>query len=333
MTTRALKRPSYLAGTQNKSRSPSPRVPNLKPSRRTGLGNRRIVRPSSEAPEIRPRDVDFDKLAAADIEKSGIKVQLGQKTLEQLFKIQVPDPTDVEWIAEKNRRITSGESEADIKANPPFGRQQRTIAKMTNFGASGLNLDEKIKTLQQAVQSGFADNSTTQAQMIANIALILQNQSDLDRMRQGDTKTIVDSIKQMAIPKNWRDMGFPTRLVSFSQYRIPAQKGLINLFLLSNIPQGLTMNQPLLALTVETKTKPATVRAIELKNIERNLRKDVRSGIIQTPGKFLDLEKREIIPYSMAVELANRGIDGGQLNSVARPANGWDPKVIPEWDK
>lgn len=327
MTTRALKRPSYLAGTKV---SPSPRVPNLKPSRRSGLGNRRLTRPSFEAPEIRPRDVDFDKLAAADIEKSGIKVQLGQKTLEQLFKIQVPDPTDVEWIAEKKARIANGESEEDIKANPPFGRQQRTIAKMTNFSTSGLNLGEEIQTLKQAIQRGFADNSTTQVQVIAKLAQILQSPEELDKP---EIKTIGEATEQLPIPKNWREMKFPTRLVSFEQYKKPEQKGLINVFLLSNVPQGLSRDEPVKNVIIDKKTGFQSSKTTALEKISDNLRKDVRLGNVQTPGKFLDLEKREIIPYSKAVEYANAGVDGGQLNGFARPANGWDPKVIPEWDR
>ena len=326
MTTRALKRPSYLAGT---SRSPGPRVPNLKPSRRTGLGNRRLTRPSFEAPEIRPRDVDFDKLAAADIEKSGIKVQLGQKTLEQLFKIQVPDPTDVEWIAEKKARIASGESEEDIKTNPPFGRQQRTIAKMTNFSTSGLNLGEEIQTLKQAIQRGFADNSTTQVQVIAKLAQILQSSEELDKP---ETKVIGEAAKQLPIPKNWRELKFPTRLVSFDQYTKTDQKGLINLFLLSNVPQGLSLNEPVKNVIMDKSTGRLTSKTTSLRNIVDNLRKDVRSGKV-TPGKFLDLEKREIIPYSEAVGYANAGVDGGQLNGFERPENGWDPVAIPEWDR
>jgi len=327
MTTRALKRPSYLAGT---SRSPSPRVPNLKPSRRSGLGNRRLTRPSFEAPEIRPRDVDFDKLAAADIEKSGIKVQLGQKTLEQLFKIQVPDPTDVEWIAEKKARIANGESEEDIKANPPFGRQQRTIAKMTNFGSTQLNLDEKIQTLKQAVQRGFADNTTTQVRVIAKLAEILQDQDDLIHLTKFGFQIIREAIEQMAIPKNWRDMGIPTRLVSFNQYNIPGQKGLINLYLLSNVPQGRSLDEPVKNEMIDRKTGNITYKNTSLRNINDNLRKDARSN---TPGKYLDLEKREIIPYARAVEYANSGVDGGELNGVKRPEDGWDPDDIPPWDR
>ena len=63
--------------------------------------------------------VDFDRLQAIDIELEGSKVQLSDKSIDEIFKIQIPDPTDVKWIAEKTRRVpmyrARGVSSQDIE--------------------------------------------------------------------------------------------------------------------------------------------------------------------------------------------------------------------------
>ena len=97
----------------------------------SGLGNYHMVRENFIAPPIKPRmAVDFDKLNAQSLAADGIKVQLGDKTIEQLFKTYVRDKTYVEWITEYNRRKAAGETAQQLIDNPLFEREQRKVSKM-----------------------------------------------------------------------------------------------------------------------------------------------------------------------------------------------------------
>jgi hypothetical protein len=41
---------------------------------------------------------------------------------------------------------------------------------------------------------------------------------------------------------------------------------------------------------------------------------------------FIDLEERQFLRRPEAMRLANEGVDGGELDGVARPPFGWDPR-------
>ena len=141
-----INRPAYRSATSTIDKMGSVHLPQ---NERTGIGNRTIIRPNFISPPIKGREVlNFEKLQATDIEQSGIKVQLGDKTIEKLFKVYINDPTDVKWIEEKNRRLQAGETEEEIERNPPQGRPQRKVSKMTNFGAQGLSIQDKIEQLK-----------------------------------------------------------------------------------------------------------------------------------------------------------------------------------------
>lgn len=95
-----INRPGFRAGTM----LPNTGDVSLPKNRRTGLGNYNISRNNFLSPPIRGRDtLDFDRLQAQEIENAGVKVQLGDSTLEKLFKIQIDDPTDLSWIEEKKK--------------------------------------------------------------------------------------------------------------------------------------------------------------------------------------------------------------------------------------
>ena len=73
-----------------------------------------------------------------------------------MFHVQLDDPTDVTWIAEKNRMVAEykrrGLSDQDIlrelDANKPLGREQRKVSKMQNFNMSNMTVAQKIEELK-----------------------------------------------------------------------------------------------------------------------------------------------------------------------------------------
>lgn len=237
-----INRPSFKSGSSviNKMGYVSP-LENV----RLGVGNRSIVRNNFIAPPIRSREIiDFERLQAQDIEMGGIKVQFGDKTIEKLFKIQVDDKTDITWVNERNRRLAAGETEAEINNNPPFGREQRKVNKMTNFGEQNLSLEDKIEQIAVAVKQGNSETIDEMGKMASAIAALLGNIDTLSKMTIKDLNSIRTSIMRLNIPKNWqasfKDLG---RVISPAVFL--ANKGPITMFLMSNIPKDRTLNEPI----------------------------------------------------------------------------------------
>mgnify|MGYP003113404920 CR=1 FL=1 len=322
-----IKRPAFRSNTLVEPDKP---VARLLPNEREGLGNRDITRPNFIAPDIRGREtLNFERLQAQDIAQGGIKVQLGDKTIEKLFKVQVPDPSDRQWLEERTRRITAGETEEQLEQNPPLGRPQRTISKRMNFGAHGLNINDNIELVKSAVEQGNADNRNEMAQVMASTAQILGNLGNLRNINNAGFNNLRQAIRRMSVPKHWRAMGFPHRYYTYQQYLQNA--GLINLFLLSNLQDypDRTFNEPVHSFNVGA----GGYVAMSVANLSRILPRRQN----QTKGKFLDLQSRSIYHQEDVVPLVNAGQDDGKLNGqdppAGQPNNGqWIPDMWFTWD-
>jgi hypothetical protein len=323
-----IARPSFKSGSVFNNAA-NLGVPPLRPNARKGLGNRDITRSNYIAPNIKGREIlSFERLQAQDISEGGIKVQLGDKTIEKLFKVQVDDPTDVKWVEAKNARLAAGETLEQINANPPMGRPQRKVSRMTNFGAMGLSIDDKMEQLKVAVSQGNADNRNEVAQLIANTAMLLGNVGQLQNMTQTGYNSLRQAIGRMNIPKHWRAMGFQHRYFTLQQYR--ANAGLINLFLLSNLNEYPDRN--FLAPIKSFRAGGGLYDTINIADLAQRM-----ARAQNTPSKILDLQTRSIYHLSDIVPLINEGADDGLLNGQQAPAgepnNGlWLPNVFPTWD-
>jgi hypothetical protein len=257
--------------------------------------------------------LDFERLQAQDIESAGIKVQLGDKTIEKMFKIQMADKSDVTWLAERARRLAAGESEEQIANDPPFGRSQRKISTMRNFAAQGMSVDDKIETILAAVGQGNSDNRDDMAQVLAQTATLLDSNVRLQAITRSGMSNLQTVITRLNIPRGYKSAGFTQRLYNFDQYK--DQAGLINLFLLSNL-KGRDINTAILSIPEVGSNSPPVLRGLTDMRV-------LLSATAQRPGKFLDLKNREVIPRSMAVSLANSGVDNGDLDGLPIPATGW----------
>jgi hypothetical protein len=288
-----FKRPAFKSGIE-KTKQSNPHFKNI----RTGTGNYNIQRNNFIAPGIKGREViDFEKLQLQDIETAGIKVQLGDKTLQQLFGIQVDDKTDKAWIDEYNRRKAAGESDAQINAMPPFGRPQRKVNKNVNFASQGLALDDKLELLKTAMSSNHIENQAELAKISTSVALILGDQRTLEALTTNNLNEIRNIANRLNIPLDYVSAGFTERIVSWEQYQL--NMGVINLFLLRVAPQN-RVNYPV--------KNEAGTKYIKITSILGTLKgKD---------GRYLDLLERQIISQDRAKELADAGIDNGTLNDI-----------------
>lgn len=308
-----LQRPRFLTETNEHKQTVNVVMPE---NNRGGTGNFEMRRNNFIAPPIRGREMlDFEKLQAQDIASAGVKVQLGDKTIEKLFKIQVEDPTDLEWIAEYKARRAAGESKESIKRMPPFGRPQRQITRMRNIGQIGQNLNNDIETLSAAVLQNATENKAEIGQVVATLAKILSSEENIKQLTEKNLEAIKKVSIRVAIPADYRVAGFKQRIFSKREYK--ENQGLINLFLLSNLPPGRTLDNPLVKVDEKGKitSRPTLV----------NLIATMSTG----DGSFLDLETREVIPRVVAISLVESGVDEGKLDGQEEPEGGFPLRPEP----
>ena len=185
-------------------------------SKRIGSGNYEIQRSGFLHNEPLARTATFTEQTPV--------LELGEKTLEKLFNIKVDDPDDKLWLAEKARRITAGETEEQIKANPPFGRPQIQINKLVNFAQGNLKLDEKIDLIKTTIDQSSAITRADFVNVGTELALILGNLATFSRLTDQQLQDIYDAVNKLNIPKDWK-VSFANlgRLISYSVFN--ANKG------------------------------------------------------------------------------------------------------------
>jgi hypothetical protein len=315
----ALHRDAFRAGT---SHTINQNI-HLPPNQRHGMGNYEMVRPAFTAPRIEPRQaLDFDKINAINIAQFGQKIQLGEKTLEALLGVKMPDPSDRSWIDEYNRRKRLGETDEQLKRNPPFGRPQRTIKKRINFGEAKLSMDGSLSAIKAAVDAGRAETIEQKRLLGLEIARVLGSTENIRRLTGQNLGVLKDAISRIRVPKNYIANGFDHRIFGNAQYL--AQQGLITLFLLAN-PKITNLNLPIRSEN-SRNPNPDADSWISLNSLVSALRR---------PGdraRYLDLATRRLITKATALRMVRAGVDNGLLDGVplAPPVPGAAAAAAPE---
>ena len=251
-----IDRKAFDAGTEYEEEKQAQSISGI--NRRIGQGNREIVRPAFMSPTIHGRlPVDFDKLQAMDIANFGQKVQLGKEQLEQLTMVAVPDPQDTQWLDERRRLMgvlrAAGMSNAQIKqeleVNKPLGREQRTnnIPSKNIARQQGLSFKSKLAEIKQEIDNGNAENRNQQATLVGQMAVMLQNQDAVSRLTDRELRSINQSLIRLKVPKNYQAVFPGHRVVAGNDQYFTDNKGVIAMFLMSNIPTDRTPNQPILS--------------------------------------------------------------------------------------
>lgn len=151
-------RPAFLGSFEDNTINDKSIV-KLPVPKKTGFGDFEIDRPSFLTQSVLPRSfVGFDALNAYDVKQSGIKVQIGDSSINKLMTITIKDPTDKVWIDEYKRRRILGESEDDIRADPPLGREQRMTTKQMQSGQHGDTMSENLSILETLIRNGFTES-------------------------------------------------------------------------------------------------------------------------------------------------------------------------------
>ena len=228
-----LTRKGYRLGTSSYT---TPTVPNLRPNRRTGIGNSAIVRNNFEAAPVASRAmriVPFEKLQLQTLASEGVKVALGDKTIEKIINIQVDDPSDAEWIAERARRKALGESDEQLNNKPPLGRPQRKIKRTTLVEQKNLAFEDKLEQLTTAVNAGFASSNADRAKVVSELALLVDRVRSLVNLTRDQVDMITEITEKVQFPKDWRAVA-PSRYLTREEFQ--ANKGMLLLYILNKAP-------------------------------------------------------------------------------------------------
>lgn len=303
-----LQRPSFLAGTIAPSRE-NPRIP---VNKRSGLGNYHIERRGFDASEIKPRFyASFAELQAIDAGQS-FKVELSDKTISELISVDIPDPQDTQWLAEKARLEAiykaQGMSDKDIKIeldkNKPLGRPQRTIKSSRNIAQAQLTTEQKLNELKQEINQGRVESQRAQANMIAQFALLMGDVKTISNLTQIQLADLGASFARLGVPVNHKQLGLDPRFVDKNYYLRNA--GMINLLLFSKVREEpndqKNYNYDILVKNFVNNTKTG-FPAVKLTTMIRVLRD---KGNKQ---RFLDLDKGGLVSLK-------------QLNAVAGALQG-----------
>jgi hypothetical protein len=171
--------------------------------KREGIGNYEAYRDNFRQKPILGRNdpesnQSFAQQRAVDIEKQGLKIQLGEKTIQDLFWTRVPDETDTEWLAEKLRLVSIGMMNA-----LPFNRQQRQKTVKQNLGALALTQvgtsNNLLGTILQQINQNRIQNSTDVLLLRDNYTKLMSGlYSAVFQLNAKQDSLLIQSIKNTA---------------------------------------------------------------------------------------------------------------------------------------
>lgn len=208
-----------------------------------------LKRPAFYQPDPLSRLIfDDDINRSINEQKEALTVNLSKSTLEKLFNVAVPDPTDKKWLDEKNRMVqnfkTSGMSDADIelelRTNKPLGRDQRTTQKMENIATSSLSLSDKLKEIDEEVKSGRVVSDANRASLIGELAAITTSITMAGANLQPELARLSNLITALNVPTTYQALGIPFRIIDIDYYK--TIRGLVNLLLFSKAKENPVVN-------------------------------------------------------------------------------------------
>ena len=322
---RTLTRPSFLKGTVTIN---LPMTNKIIPDR-TGTGNYNLMRNNFLQSQPKGRElIPFEIIRELQVQQEGVKIQFGDKAFKEMFQIRVPDVTDLQWIAEKQRLLATVNpatgnnwTEAELLIIKPLGRPQRTVPKEFNFGEIGAtqqamntSLSEKLSVIDTAIAQGRLESKADLQAITLILNNVLGDVKGLEMISTIEMKNIKDAIDRMSIPKTLKEAGFSHRLFTRREY--DQNKGAINIFILSSVAKQ-DINSPIKQLD----ENGLPLRVLDLSKLSSSTYfppgdSKIRGDFIGFPAVYLDLEKKSLIHQNLAFTAILSGVDGGMLEGV-----------------
>jgi hypothetical protein len=233
-----IQRPGIRAG-EDMPNEPVQQQQSIK-NMRSGIGNYTILRPGAKATSGVNRNIGFNRLSVINSENAGV-VELGSKTLAKLFEIKIPDPTDVTWIAERDRLMakyladgmTKLEAELEVRTNKPLGREQRTITKRQNIGDSNLTVSNKIAELKEEVMEGRAESSSDQAAVYLELMKVFRGVRSIQAITVQEFNDLRRIAERAYLPSDRKMLGLDATYVDRAYY--DENSGKINLLFIGKL--------------------------------------------------------------------------------------------------
>jgi len=262
---------------------------NMKQFDRPPLGSKQgLTRNGFRRATILPRGVvgRIEAIQALDEKMNGKKISLSDKTLKDMFEVQVPDPEDKNYDAQ--------------------GRTQRTITKKVNFGQVSKNLNTQLATISTAVAQGRTESESDRATMLLQLTSLLGSITTLETLTANQFDIVTRGLDALNIPKNWQPL-FPKRFWTWSQFNTPAYTGLIVAFLLSNIPNKSVVAQHYKRVRGSSGSKDPDDYTLE------NIGVDKVFSILRAGEQVLDLQDRVIVPKWVSGPVGGLPAPGGPI--------------------
>jgi hypothetical protein len=312
-----IERPQFKRGSPSSIVDESKSTFNIaKLNKRSGLGNNTILRDSFRTPDVLGRQpVDFALQELLDRQQQGIKVQLGDKTLQDLFQVKTVDPSDVVWIAEYNRRLEAGETKEQLALSPPFGREQRVMFKKVNFGEgvslsekSALSTSEELKLLRASISAGSGSSD-----LVESIAKLFELMEKIDTFTQENYITMQEILRKTNSIPSAPEQFFGTagyhRFWSIDQYRASEPKLMV--YILTNSKTG-DPTRPILSIS---GTPISRAELVTILTPKRDVY-DSDGNILSVNGNdfYLDINNLRVVERDFVVNAVNGGEDSGQIN-------------------
>lgn len=322
----SLERPRFEKGTSSAIVDESKRNFDIsKLNKRSGLGNNTLLRDNFRTPDVLARQaVDFALQELLDRQQQGIKVQLGDKTLRDLFQVKTVDPSDVAWIAEYNRRIAAGETKEQLAISPPFGREQRVMFKTVNFGsatslseASALSITEQLTFIRDTITGGSSSSD------LPNImAKVLELTTKLDAFSNDNIIMLAEILAKSKVISTDPKVFFAS-IVPYHRFwdagQVQANFPMISTFLTNGAKDPLTPVTGLKGVVMSLKT------------MQIELAKGVRGVVWDSSGKeapkppyigyltYLDIETKSLVTRDQVIEAVSTGIDDFRIGGLTAP--------------
>ena len=253
-----------------------------------------------------------------NIQQNGIKVQLGQQTLNELFRTEINDPNDTTYIVEN--------------------RAQRKITVYKNIADATLSVSEKITMLKTIILTQPNLNLTAIDDILTVVKDFLNIQK-IGNMTQVDLDMLSESLKLMKYSKTWMDLPVAPlqRFMTLNEYLTLGASSSINLLLLNpyNPPNPLRQINKTVRYLQIPRGPPrgpynilANLNEIYIDIIDTiNLLSQHADEVNPDKRLILDLEDRAIIPLAYALDILNNNrmtyinetIDQEYLRVVAVP--------------
>ena len=280
-----LKRPKSVVKTITDTRY----LAEYKNSRR-GLGNRRITRPANalRSPPISRLVTDYDKMRALDVELYGKQVRISDQTINKIMYIDVPDTSDIEWIKERTRRKALGETDEQLRADPPLGRPQRTLKRKINLASPFITPQQNLAILKARVENGMTENQEDLAELGQSVfkTLLGIQSGDISTDRMKDVISFIQLLELSGPPEI---QGLYARY-DLAGYRLNRHKLL--LYMLANIPNGRTYQDMITITPVEGSRQNVSILDFDKNVMHEEASKHI-DFVLELPSMMVTIVKKK----------------------------------------